>query len=112
MPSSRKRTRRKAQMYRWDDYVAEADNEAFVLDTGDMQIIILPPTAEAIIDIEESDSTRDSLELLCGEQWDAVWELIRDQPGSVLQGLVCDMGRHFGISGEARPPVGGRVSSR
>ncbi|WP_134664006.1 hypothetical protein [Amycolatopsis sp. CFH S0078] len=63
-----------------------------------------------MLEIEESRSSRRTLELLTGEHFDQVYELVRHEPASVLNGLVGDMVDHFGLS--AAPPGGTRASSR
>ncbi|SFO82320.1 hypothetical protein SAMN05421810_10175 [Amycolatopsis arida] len=63
-----------------------------------------------MLEIEESRSSRRTLELLTGEHFAEVFELVRHQPASVLNAVVADMVDHFGLS--AAPPGGSRASSR
>ncbi|WP_181771287.1 hypothetical protein [Amycolatopsis pittospori] len=76
----------------------------------DQQISITAPDADTVMDIEESGSSRRTLELLTGEHAEQIYELVRHQPASVLNGLVADLVDHFGLS--AAPPGGSRASSR
>ncbi|GGM75502.1 hypothetical protein GCM10012275_52730 [Longimycelium tulufanense] len=98
--------------YKFDRYVQEAKAEPFVLDAGDVEIVIQPPDGETVLEIEQCGSTRVMLELMCGDQFDAVYELVRSQPASVLRDLSLDMARHFSIAPDQAPPGGLRASSR
>lgn len=100
-----------AKTYKFNRYKTEAKADPFDLETDDGQTIsIPPPDGDTVLEIEESRSSRRTLELLCGEQFDAVFDLVRHEPASVLNALVNDMVVHFGLS--AAPPGGGRASSR
>lgn len=89
----------------------EAKADPFVLELHDEQELRIPaPDGDTVLEIEESRSSRRTLELLTGEHYEVVFDLIRHQPASVLNGLVGDMVEHFGLS--AVPPGGGRASSR
>lgn len=60
-----------------------------------------------------SDARR-VLELLCGEEFPRVWELVRKEHISVLMELIADMGEHFGPAleaGMASAPGGSPASS-
>ncbi|WP_394360735.1 hypothetical protein [Amycolatopsis sp. SB7-3] len=76
----------------------------------DQQISITAPDADTVMEIEESRSSRRTLELLTGDHAEQIYELVRHQPASVLNGLVADLVDHFGLS--AAPPGGTRASSR
>lgn len=100
-----------AKTYSFDRYVADARKEPFVLATSDEREIEIPaPTGETVLEIEESRSSRRTLELLCGEHFSEVYDLVRAAPASALNALVADMVEHFGIS--AAPPGGSVASSR
>lgn len=95
--------------YKFADYRKEGRPTDFVLDVdGERRVTIPPPDAETLLLIEEAGSSRRRLQLLCGEQFGAVWELIRHEDPSVMIGLGDDMASHFRIEA---PPGGGRVSS-
>lgn len=100
-----------AKTYKFNRYRTEARAEPFVLETDDGAISIPPPDGDTVLEIEESRSSRRTLELLCGDQqYDQVYELIRHEPASVLNAIVADMVEHFGLA--AVPPGGTRASSR
>lgn len=100
-----------AKTFKFDRYKREARADPFVLEADDnLTISIPPPDGDTVLEIEESRSSRRTLELLCGEQFEAVYELIRREPASVLNSLVNDMVEHFGLA--AAPPGGTRASSR
>ena len=97
--------------YRFDRYVAEARAEPFVLElAGGEQISIPAPDGDTVLEIEESRSSRRTLELLCGDEYERVRELVGGAPASVLTALVSDMVEHFGLT--PVPPGGGSASSR
>ncbi|MFE0021905.1 hypothetical protein [Amycolatopsis sp. NPDC059021] len=73
-------------------------------------ISIPAPDGDTVLEIEESRSSRRTLELLTGDSFDRVYELVRHEPASVLNAVVADMVDHFGLS--AAPPGGSRASSR
>lgn len=91
--------------------MAEAKAEPFVLELDDeQQISIVAPDADTVLDIEESRSSRRTLELLTGEHFEQIYGLVRHEPAGVLNGLVTDMVDHFGLG--VAPPGGSRASSR
>ncbi|MBB5154954.1 hypothetical protein [Saccharopolyspora phatthalungensis] len=97
--------------YKFNRYVREARSEPFDLELDDGQEISIPaPDGDTVLEIEESRSSRRTLELLTGDYFDQVYELVRHEPASVLNGLVADMADHFGLA--AAPPGGTRASSR
>lgn len=63
--------------YKFTRYVSEAKAEPFVLELDDGEVIEVPaPDGDTVLEIEEARSSRRSPELLCGEHYDRVWELI------------------------------------
>lgn len=97
--------------YKFSRYVEEAKAEAFALEIGDGELLEIPvPDGDTVLEIEESASSRRRLELLCGEHYERVRELVGGAPSSVLNSLVADMASHFGLTPE--PPGGSRASSR
>jgi hypothetical protein len=100
-----------SKTYKFDRYVEDAKVEPFTLELSEDEVLeIPPPDGETVLEIEEATSSRVMLELLCGEHYDRVWELIRHRPASVLNGLARDIGDHFGLS--SAPPGGFPRSSR
>src|ERR1700742_2044153 len=93
--------------YKFTRYVEEAKAEPFTLELDDGEVIEIPaPDGDTVLEIEESNSSRRSLELLCGKHYDRVRELVGAAPASVLNALVADMVAHFGLS--PAPPGGFR----
>lgn len=101
-----------ATIHTLDQYRSEAGVEPFVLDTGaETQIVIAPPTGESLLEIVETSiyDTRALLRKLCRDQFDAVWDLVKDEPAGVLVGLLRDLADHFKVGNIAEAP-GGRVA--
>jgi hypothetical protein len=87
-----------AKTYDFDAYLAQARPTAFVLRVSpDQTITIEPPDTETLLRIDEARTARRVLELLCGEHYSTVYNLIRDKHAGVLTGLVEDMRRHFNL---------------
>lgn len=94
--------------YNFDRYVEEAATEPFRLQAGDQEIVISPPLGEVLLEMDVTTSPRRILELLCGDQYSAVRDLIRPQPSSVFNRLLGDMMNHFGAN---QVPTGGGGAS-
>jgi hypothetical protein len=85
--------------------------EPYVIDDVEPPIVIHPPDdAEsqlAAADLFNSDGSfqmkdaRRVVQLLCGDAYERVWELVRREHVSVLLALIDDMGRHFEAQAEA-----------
>ena len=103
----RNRVARKTK-YSFDSYRKSALTP-FVLELEDRTITIPVPDGETVLEIEEAGSSRRRLELLCGEHFDEVFDLVRKEDPSVMLGLTEDMVEHFNLGG-GRPPAGGRRS--
>jgi hypothetical protein len=117
-----------AKTYKWDKYQSEARREPFVI--GDLppwhslaggSLVIQVPDGDAFLEAETAGSTRRSLELMCGDQWPFVAELISggaadddgNRPGQPipmtgLMAFVQDITRHFSLGEDNRPPAVGR----
>lgn len=96
--------------YDFDDYLAEARPTDFVLKVKGKEIAIPAPTAEDLIALDEATTARATLEILLGEHYDEVWDLIKGKHKGVLEKLMKDVQKHFGLLNE--PQGGGRPSSR
>jgi hypothetical protein len=119
--------------FKWDKYQKEAKRDLFVIDelpdwhsaaspSGPGSISIPVPTGEDFLEAETAGSTRRSLELMCGDQWPSVRELIAggdpdlpedERPGDPipmpgLMAFVQDLTRHFSLGEDNRPPGAGR----
>lgn len=100
-----------SKTYKFDRYVKDAKAEPFVLQISDDETIeIAAPDGETMIEIEESASSRRTLELLTDKHFDRVWDLVRHAPVGVLNQLANDMADHFGLN--PQPPGGFTKSSR
>ncbi|GEL19363.1 hypothetical protein [Pseudonocardia asaccharolytica] len=97
-----------AREYDFDSYLAEARPTDFVLKAGDERIVIEPPDGETVVLLDEATTGRRVLELICGDQFGAVWELVRHRHSGVLNKLARDIAKHFGL--DQPPPGGGRAS--
>lgn len=84
--------------YSLKKYRAEAKGEPFVLDVDENSSITIPwPTVETTLAVQDAESEREGLEALCGEQAKKILDLVGDDNYLVLQGLVNDMLKHFGL---------------
>lgn len=97
-----------AKTYKLDQYRKEAKIGPFVLDTGDAQIVIQPPTGESMLEIAETSiyDGRTLLRRICRDQFDAVWDIVKDEPAAVLLALLNDLGKHFMVANIAEAPGG------
>lgn len=98
-----------AKTYRLDQYREEASGvQPFVLDIGEGEITVPPPTGEQLIQISETSvyDGKTLLKRICGSQFDAVWDAVRNEPAGVLLALLRDMGRHFNVANIAEAPGG------
>lgn len=99
--------------FKLDRYITEANTKPFDLEISDDEVLSIPvPDGETMLEVEESRSSRATLELLCGEHAERVMNLVGPLPVSVMNGLVQDMLKHFGITAEQAPPGGSRASRR
>lgn len=99
--------------YKLSKYRQEADVEPFALEVDENETLLIPsPDGDTILEIEESRSSRRTLELLSGEHAERVLELVGPEKAGVMTRLVNDMTKHFGITAEQAPPGGSRASRR
>ncbi len=103
-----------AKTYKLDEYRKEARIEPFVLDVGESQVVIQPPTGESMLEIAETSiyDGRTLLRKICRDQFDAVWDIVKDEPAGVLLALLKDMGQHFKVANIAEAPGGPIALSR
>lgn len=100
----------------WDQYVAEASIDPFVIKAGDESIEVDNPTGARLLQITRGLRSGD-LELilvaLCGDAWPQVEALMEGAPHGVLPALVEDMMDHFDLYDEVTliGPGGGKVTS-
>jgi len=99
-----------SKTYKFDSYLAEARPTDFALELShDEMIVIGPPDVETMLKMDEARTARRMLELLCGDQYSKVYELIKHRHSGVLERLAKDMRAHFNLENE--PSGGGRASS-
>jgi hypothetical protein len=94
--------------YKLDQYRSESKVTPFVLVTDDATITVAPPTGETVVALGETPAwqTRALFKLLCGAEFDDMWDAVKDEPASVLVGLLNDMGKHFMIAQVSDVPGG------
>ena len=99
--------------FKFDQYLKEADRPPFELELEDGSIISIPvPDGDTTFEIEEAGTSREMLTLMCGDQADAVFDLIGSENGTVIRALTKDMAKHFGLAPEQAPRGGLRASRR
>lgn len=94
--------------YTLDAYRSEAKVTPFVLQTDTDTIVVQPPTGETVLAIGETPAyqVRELFRLVCGEQFDAMWAAVKDEPATVLTSLINDMGKHFKVMAVSDVPGG------
>ncbi len=98
-----------AKVYDFDAYLAEARATPYVLRVSEEQTITIePPNAETMLLLDEAGNARRQLELLCGDQWQTIFGLVRAKHTGVLNKLALDMFKHFGV--DQAVSGGGRAS--
>lgn len=103
--------------FKLDRYIAEAQIDSYVLEVDDDRgndITIVCPTGETLVVIGEIplNEGRKFLRLLCGDQFEVVWQRLAPLPGPVLMAVLLDMIEHFGIGQMAAVPGGSRALPR
>lgn len=85
--------------------MSEARIQPFVLETGletPAEITVKPPTGDVLLAISEnSGNPRLVLQLICGDQYAAVMDLVGPAPAEVMTSLIEDMTGHFGLTGNS-----------
>lgn len=82
----------------WDQYVAEAKGDPFVLPVREDYSIEIPrPTGDQMFQVEASTSSEEILQALCGERADEVRELFANADAAVMRAVMNDMQEHFGL---------------
>jgi hypothetical protein len=91
--------------YRLERYRAEATKEPFELvvdgidgaDGADTSIVITQPSGADLLAAEQATSSKEAIEILAGDQYDALMTVLRDEPAGVLKAVVADLRDHFGL---------------
>ena len=88
----------------WNDYVAEAEKPPFLLKVSeDETLTFTAPSGAAMIQIGRAARSGDTaavLELLSGENWKRVKELIGGAGFDAMFALAIDIQIHFGLADE------------
>ena len=88
----------------WDDYVKEAEKPPFLLKVSeDETLSFTAPSGAAMIQIGRAARSGDTsavLELLSGENWKRVKELIGGAGFDAMFALAIDLQIHFGLTDE------------
>lgn len=84
--------------FQLDRYRNEALKPDFELVLGpEESIIIKPPTVDEVIDLNGMTDVRAQLQILAKDQYEQLMEAIGDAPGAMLQPLMDEMLKHFGL---------------
>ncbi len=77
---------------------AEARGAPFPIDLDAETTVLIPrPTGGVLFDIEEADTSREVLTLLCGDHTDAVFDALDDADFEIVAELAEAMKKHFGL---------------
>lgn len=98
-----------------EQYRAEAKGGAFVFEVDDSTSITIPvPDGDAFLDLGEiaANDARGMLEVLCGDQYEDVMNVLGAEPATVMFAVIQDMMRTFGIMDVGNAPGGSRASRR
>ena len=86
------------QRYHLDKYRNEAVKPDFeIVVDAETSIIIRMPTVDEVIDLNDITDVRQQLQILAKDQYDQLMDIIGDDPGAMLQPLMNDMLKHFGL---------------
>ena len=86
------------QRYQLDKYRNEAVKPDFeIVVDPETSIIIRMPTVDEVIDLNDITDVRQQLQILAKDQYDQLMGVIGDGPGAMLQPLMNDMLKHFGL---------------
>ncbi|HEY9408818.1 MAG TPA: hypothetical protein VIP77_04485 [Jiangellaceae bacterium] len=84
-----------------DRYRAEAKGEPFVLWIDDDEKIEIPrPTGDQMFEAEEayrSGTSKDVIYAICGDQADALLEVVGKEDHAVVASIAKDIQEHFGL---------------
>lgn len=87
-----------SKKFQLDRYRNEALRPDFELVLGpEESIVIAPPTVDEVIDLNGMTDVRAQLQILAKDQYQPLMDAIGDAPGAMLQALMDEMMRHFGL---------------
>ena len=88
----------------WDEYVAEAAHEPYVIPVNSRKKVTIPaPTAHQVTQFNRSARAGDPeamLISLCGETWPEVEELLSKVNHKVAENLLADLAMYFDVTEE------------
>ena len=72
---------------------------AYVLNVSEEERIEVPrPSGDTMLSVEEAATSRQVIHLLCGEQADRLMELIGSEDNTLLESILDEMRKHFGLA--------------
>ena len=87
-----------AKKYQLAVYRARATKKPFELIVDESKtIVITPPSTDVILDVAEATTPRKQLQLLAGDQYEALMEVLGEESGSILKPLMKDLTDHFDL---------------
>ncbi|TDD97645.1 hypothetical protein [Actinomadura rubrisoli] len=87
-----------SKKYQLDKYRNEAVKPDFeIVVDAETSILIRMPTVDEVIDLNDITDIRAQLQILAKDQYERLMEVISDDPGAMLQPLMNDMLKHFGL---------------
>jgi hypothetical protein len=90
------------KVYDFSEYAAKATQTDFVMQVSDGQsITIRPLTLNTVLKLDQTADSLQQLQLLCGDQWDAVQALMGECQPAVINAFLVDLKVHFGMESAA-----------
>lgn len=87
-----------AKKYQLARYRAEAVTKPFELIVdAEKSILIPPPSTDVVLQVAETTSPREQLELLAGDAYSELMKALGDEPGSILKPLMKDLTEYFNL---------------
>jgi hypothetical protein len=84
--------------FQLDRYRNEALKPDFELEVdAERSIVIKAPTVDEVLDLNNNPDVRAQLQILAKDQYPLLMEIIADDPGAMLNPLMNDIMRHFGL---------------
>ncbi|GAA4852410.1 hypothetical protein [Saccharopolyspora rosea] len=91
---------KQTRVRRFAQFRSEAGkSNPYRLQLDDDQVVeIAPLTTGQLLELAEcGDQPKKALRVLCGEQFDRVWEAVSAEPIEVFNALFSDIAQHFGM---------------
>ena len=95
-----------SKRFQLDKYRNEALRPDFELVIGpESSIVIKPPTVDEVIDLSGMSDVRAQIQILAKEQYEPLMEAIGGEPGAMLQSLMDEMMKLFGLMKQPTSPT-------